>query len=479
MFALCMLLVEVCMVRDSLTHIPSMSFQQEGALASVRPGEEPHRSLLHQDDVHDQAPAERDAGEASTRATVEGAALPTCEARALQLRQSLCYVGTFIAAGLVVGTCGPALPTLLKRIGGEASSEDGKDEQPASLAAAFAFRALGGVAGSIGGGAALVRIVPDGGHRILVAGLFFMAVSPVVLCYAASVSHVALAFILLDLGCGIGQVANTMIVWVNPQGATQWLNILNGSFGIGTLISPALVAILDAFLGSTSAAVESALLLVPLFVFLVVLLSVYVPSPAAPPPEEAAGHNSKSENSHLAPGDSESGNSAAEAAASAREAQAGLQAGECQKAAPTKISADRWQWAAAVALTVCALNCAVGAETTFGTFLVAYVETQREAGLVDVSEVQADLMTSFFWTSFTVGRFGSVFLERVFPAHPVLIIAVQILVLEFGWMAAALAPSSGVLAIKRTRARVHARTHTHKHTNTQTHTHTHKHTHTP
>jgi len=42
---------------------------------------------------------------------------------------------------------------------------------------------------------------------------------------------------------GMGQVGNTMMVWVQSErGATMWLNILNGSFGIGKLFCPALVA---------------------------------------------------------------------------------------------------------------------------------------------------------------------------------------------------------------------------------------------
>ena len=399
-----------------------------GKARGARPGEEPHLSLLlHRGDG--------DGEELRIAARDEPApsadrALDTD--RALQLRQSMCYIGAFIAAGLAVGTTGPALPTMLKRIGGSGSNgmtrrRSGAGEVgDSSLAAAFAFRVVGGLAGSIGGGAALVRIVPDGGHRILVVGVFFMGLAPVILCYATNVSHVALAFILLDFGCGCGQVANTMMVWVNQQNTTQWLNVLNGSFGIGTLISPALVALLDVFLGSASAAVKAALLLVPLFVFLIALFCTYIPSPVAPEPAKEPATEDASVEAGGADGTS---------------GQAGESKGSL--GATKKMDADQWQWVAAVALTVMALNCAVGAETTFGTFLVTYVETQREAGSLAVSEVQADLMTSFFWTAFTVGRFGSVFLERLYPAHPTLVIAAQIVVLELGWLSVAFAPWSG------------------------------------
>ena len=78
-------------------------------------------------------------------------------AKKLQLMRSLCYVFSFIAAGLMVGTCGPALPTLLKRLeqkdGGHgdmvhAGESDGEDVADTSaLAGAFAYRALGGLVG--------------------------------------------------------------------------------------------------------------------------------------------------------------------------------------------------------------------------------------------------------------------------------------------------------------------------------------------
>eukprot|EP00961_Rhodomonas_salina_P292492 3932982-Rhodomonas_salina.1 len=95
-----------------------------------------------------------------------------------------------------------------------------------------------------------------------------------------------------------------------------------------------------------------------------------------------------------------------------------------------QISSDRWEWSVAIWLTALALCAAVGAETTFGTFLVAYVEAQRSAGLLTTTEARADLMNSFFWTVFTVSRFGSVALERAFPSDPFAVMAVQVAVLQ-------------------------------------------------
>ena len=146
-----------------------------------------------------------------------------------------------------------------------------------------------------------MRVVPNSGHWILAGGLVVAAMAPVMLCYATAVSQIGLAFILLDFGCGCGQVANTLMVWVQSEGATQWLNILNGSFGVGTLVSPALVAMLDLMLGSTSAAVEAALLVVPMLVLFIAGACISVPSPLSPLPNDSLAGSSKDDADAEAP----------------------------------------------------------------------------------------------------------------------------------------------------------------------------------
>lgn len=51
-----------------------------------------------------------------------------------------------------------------------------------------------------------------------------------------------------------------------------------------------------------------------------------------------------------------------------------------------------------------------------------------------MSEREADLATSAFWFAFTSGRFGSVLLEKSFPTRPYLVLAVQIGVMQVGWI---------------------------------------------
>jgi len=55
------------------------------------------------------------------------------------------------------------------------------------------------------------------------------------------------------------------MAWIQPDSRlVPWLNVLNGSFGVGTLIAPAAVALLATLSGSHDTGVKMALLLLPL-----------------------------------------------------------------------------------------------------------------------------------------------------------------------------------------------------------------------
>ena len=73
---------------------------------------------------------------------------------------------------------------------------------------------------------------------------------------------------------------------------------------------------------------------------------------------------------------------------------------------------------AIVLLTVAGLSLAVGAETTFGSFLPSYVDCLRDVGLLHVGEAEADLMTSAFWAAFTFGRLGGGVAVIFIPPSP-------------------------------------------------------------
>ncbi len=56
-----------------------------------------------------------------------------------------------------------------------------------------------------------------------------------------------------------------MMAWVQPkESLVAWLNVLNGTFGIGTLLAPAAVAALATLSGSHDIGVKQALVLMPL-----------------------------------------------------------------------------------------------------------------------------------------------------------------------------------------------------------------------
>jgi len=308
--------------------------------------------------------------------------VPTTEKHRWQ--QSAAYILVFICAGLVVGVTGPALPWI------KAQLPDG-----ANLGHAFALRGLGGLLGSFGGAWALHCGVPGG--LIMAAAGIAAAIGVGSFRVCDSVLGMAAGLILLDIGCGFMQVANTLYAWIHPEKhLVGWLNLLNAAFGIGTLTAPAVVALLATLSRSHTQGLLQALLLLPGLVLIVSAGTLFVPSPR-PPPQE------------------------------------GSQAAE----------GGGWRrWAAAI-LTAAALNGAVGAETTFGAFLVAYVASQRGAGILGVGEREADLMTSAFWLSFTLGRLGSGALSAVLSSRPTAVLWAQVAVMCGGLLAAAAFPSSG------------------------------------
>mmetsp|Transcript_15160 Transcript_15160/g.36067 ORF Transcript_15160/g.36067 Transcript_15160/m.36067 type:complete len:387 (+) Transcript_15160:132-1292(+) len=289
--------------------------------------------------------------------------------RRLVLLQSLCYVGAFIGMGLCVGVLGPSLPYITEQL-----------PKDANLAPAFALRGLGGLFGSFGGGWALYFGVRA--HFILAAGVVISAAGVAFLHVTMTVLGVTAALISLDVGCGLCQVANTVMAWIHPDSRmVLWLNVLNGSFGVGTLIAPAAVALLATLSGSHDTGVKMALLLLPLLPVAFAAAALFVPSPTQPEVKTS--------------GEEEGGGS--------------------------------WRrWAGAV-LTMFALNGAVGAEMTSGGFLASYMTSLSHAGEIDAGERQADLVTSAFWLAFTIGRLGSGALFQVLAGAPMIVLWAQIL----------------------------------------------------
>ena len=276
---------------------------------------------------------------------------------ALRLRRSLAYVLAFACMGLAVGSCGPALPVVRARVG-------------ARLALAFGLRGLGGVVGSLAGGLALQRF-RKGGHAVVAAGAMACAVAAASIPHVRSVAGAAAALVLLDAGCGLLQSANTLVMWAQPKERhTFWLNALNGVFGGGSLTAPLLVAtVAAAFRVSHAAAVGRAAAAAAVAAVAAAVGLLPIPSPTQP--------------DNAAPGD-----------------------GGDRAAARTLATVQPHVRLLQIVGTAFALNASVGAETTTGAFVEAYVVGQQEryGRLAAIGERERDLLASGFWMSFTFGR---------------------------------------------------------------------------
>lgn len=311
------------------------------------------------------------------------------EAAERRLTRSALYVASFVSMGFAVGALGPALPELEASVGSD------------SLAPAFVARGVGGVVASSAAGAVLHRF-PVRGHELLCVGCACLAAAHAVLTGAGSVASVALALFLLDFGCGVLQVGNSLMVWVQPEALrVTWLNLLNGSFGIGTLLTPALVA---AFTGSGdhAAGVRATEVLLCVCCALAAATMLTVRSPSQPVSAKEAG---------------------------------GDGGGDASSAG--------WRRVLWVVGTALAMNASVGGETTFGTFLEAYVGAAREDGRLDMGDAAADLLTSAYWTSFTVGRFGASAVAVAIPwLSPEALLAAQLATMQLGALLPILLPGS-------------------------------------
>ena len=277
-------------------------------------------------------------------------------------RRSVSYVLCFVCMGLAVGSTGPAFADITKHI-------------HANLSPAFVARGVGGIMGGTLGGLILQKFNTKG-HAIVAAGAASTALAALLIPQARVLWQAGVALFLLDAGCGLLQQANTLIVWAQPTNRhTIWLNILNGTFGIGSLLAPLAVAAV-AFMFQLNhqtavcyASTGAAAVALASGVGLVSIDSPTQPkittttssssSPSSPPPSSSYGRQ-----------------------------------------------------IVQVIATALALNASVGAETTFGAFAEAYVigqQTKHPGRLANISESERDILSSAFWCSFTFGRFACAF----------------------------------------------------------------------
>jgi len=148
----------------------------------------------------------------------------------LRIKQTVCYYLAFLALGLTTGAIGPALPHLA-----EQTHSPIKD-----ISYLFVSLALGYLLGSLASGRLIDRIK---GHPVIIAGLVGMAVTIALVPLTLDLRLLIILAFMVGLSQSFVDVGgNLMIVWVYGQDVGPFMNGLHLSFGIGTLISPLIIA---------------------------------------------------------------------------------------------------------------------------------------------------------------------------------------------------------------------------------------------
>jgi len=174
------------------------------------------------------------------------------------------YFAAFIILGLTTASLGPSLPSL-------AENTNALFNQISYL---FTARSGGYLIGSWLGGRAYDR---RPGHRILAVMLMTIAIA---LALVPNISQLwLLMLILLIIGLAEGAIdvgGNTLLVWLYRRDVSPFMNALHAFFGVGSLLSPIILALaLRLSGGITYAYWALALAVLP-----VILWIINLPSPS-------------------------------------------------------------------------------------------------------------------------------------------------------------------------------------------------------
>ena len=254
----------------------------------------------------------------------------------LRKNQTIGYYTSFISLGMATATLGPALPYLAQNTG----------SLIAEVSILFSTKAAGYLLGSVVGGRLYDRLP---GHVVAMAAILgiagTLALTPIIpLLWVLAVVLFVLGMVegALDVGC------NALLVWVHGSGVGPYMNALHFFFGIGTFLSPIIIA---------QSVLRSGEITWGFWVIAVIMLPValWVTRTSSPPAPTA----------------------------------------ESEKGGRTNLKL--------LGLIVVFLFAYVGAEVGFGGWVYTYALTQNLA-----DETSGAYLTSAFWGAFTVGRLLSI-----------------------------------------------------------------------
>jgi FHS family Na+ dependent glucose MFS transporter 1 len=275
------------------------------------------------------------------------------------------YFAAFVAIGLETSALGPTLTGL-------AAQTSSQLDQISFL---FTAHALGYMVGSFFGGRLYDRLP---GHRLMSTMLLLMVALLIVVPLVPLLWLLAAAWLLLGITGGALDVGgNTLIVWVHGRQVGPYMNALHFFFGVGSFLTPIIVAGAIALSdGHAWAYWLLSLLILPVAAWLLRTPSPVFRSdtPAAPTPLDGAEAN---------------------------------RAAGASQASTTRV----------VALISLLLLLYVGAEAAFGGWIYTYAVTLELS-----SETVAAYLTSAFWGALTFGRLLAVPVAIRFRPQAILLV---------------------------------------------------------
>jgi FHS family Na+ dependent glucose MFS transporter 1 len=147
-----------------------------------------------------------------------------------RISKTIGYYVAFIALGLITASLGPTLPGLAENT----------RSQLGEISFLFTARSLGYLLGSILGGRLYDRVP---GHPLMAAVLFVMAAMATLAPLIPLLWLLAVVLLILGMAEATVDVGgNTLLVWVHRHKVGPFMNGLHFFFGVGSFLSPIIIA---------------------------------------------------------------------------------------------------------------------------------------------------------------------------------------------------------------------------------------------